>query len=261
MGKYRALFVIVVVVALLAACSPEGGFGVVVGSGRLVTREESFRDFDRLDVGSAFEVNVRQGDSYQVTITVDENVVPYLDVAQVGSTLRIGLKPMTTVSSVTLRAEITMPELVGLELSGASRGRVNGFESSRDLTLGLSGAASLTADVGAGNVRIDLSGASSLDGSISGGDVHMGLSGASRVDLSGSGRNLTLGASGASHADLGGFPVQDASVEISGASTGRIDVSGRLEVGASGASHLSYRGTPTLGRIETSGASTIDSEN
>jgi hypothetical protein len=51
--------------------------------------------------------------------------------------------------------------------------------------------------------------------------------------------------------------VADADVEASGASKATVNPSGRLDADASGASSIYYLGSPTLGKIDTSGSSTV----
>jgi hypothetical protein len=63
--------------------------------------------------------------------------------------------------------------------------------------------------------------------------------------------------SGASRLNLGDFKVNDADVTLSGASSGTVNTGGRLDANLSGASKLSYIGEPTVGDINTSGASTL----
>ena len=52
--------------------------GGIVGSGELETREMEYSGFERLDIGSAFEVDITRGDSYSVIITADDNVIEYI---------------------------------------------------------------------------------------------------------------------------------------------------------------------------------------
>ena len=75
--------------------------------------------------------------------------------------------------------------------------------------------------------------------------------------LTGSGKRLDVNASGASSAGLEDLKVVDADVEFSGASHGTVNLTGRLDVTLSGASSMSYIGTPTLGRHNLSGASSM----
>jgi hypothetical protein len=217
------------------------GEGSLVGSGIPVTREFDLSGFDQVEVSDSFEVDIRQGDAYSVVVRTDDNVAEYLEIVQRGSTLRIGLRPhtYTMVSVETLEAEITMPELSGLELSGASSAMIVGFQSSDPF-------------------YAEVSGASSLEGEIQAGGVRFNVSGASDVKLTGSGGDLEMDVSGASSVDLAGFPVTSASIQVSGASSATVNTSGTLDVEASGASRVRYLGSPTLGSVDSSGGSTIE---
>ena len=233
--------------------------GRVVGSGNLVTEEMDFSDFTIVEVGSAFEVEITQSDSYSVSITADDNLLDYIQVSKTGDTLTIGLKSGYSYQSLTLRAKITMPELYELELSGATRGSVEGFSSSHRFILGLSGASSLDMfDMSAGDIEIDLSGASRVTGDITAsGDAPFTLSGASTIELEGTANDLLIGASGASNLELSDFHVHNANVNLSGGSRATVNLDGRLDAELSGGSHLHYIGEPTLGDINTSGGSTV----
>jgi len=231
----------------------------VIGSGKLATEENELSDFKIVEVGSAFKVEISQSDAYSVSIIADENLFDYIRVSKNGETLAIGLKPGYDYQSLTLSAEITMPELYELRLSGATRGTVNGFSSSHEFTLDLSGASSLDmVDMSAGDIEVTLSGASLVTGSIKGsGDARFTLSGASRVRVEGAADNLYIQASGASDLELSDFPVHNADANLSGASRAAVNLDGRLDADLSGGSHLIYIGEPTMGDINTSGGSTI----
>ncbi len=212
----------------------------LTGSGNVVTQEEAISDFDKVEISHSFVVEIKQGESFSVVIRVDDNLVEHLQVEKFGSTLKIGLKPdVSLVSNATLEAEITMPELTGLDISGASNATISGFKSTKNLTVDLSGSSSLAGDIGAGDTSFDLSGSSD-------------------ANLTGSGGNLTLDASGSSDVDLSDFPVTDAKINASGASTVTVNAGGRLDVEASGASDVYYLGNPSMGTIDTSGASSVE---
>ncbi len=232
-------------VVFLSSCSlPDvvvNGIGrSVSGSGNLVTLEQPFEDFQRVDVSHAFQAQVTQGDAYSVVITIDDNLEEYLDVRVVGDTLQIGFdrNGPFTMRNTTMRAEITMPELTGISGSGASRVDVSGFSSDNALA-------------------VDVSGASTVRGQIDTGDLTADVSGASRLTLSGQGQDGNITVSGASQANLSDFRMDNVTAEASGASRAEVYASGRLDAEASGASTVLYSGDPTLGRTNTSGASTI----
>jgi len=229
----------------------------VTGSGNLETREMDYSDFTRLDVSSLFQVTVTRADSFSVSLTLDDNLYDYLIIRKSGSTLQLGLR-WGTYLHATLKANITMPELRGLDLSGASRGDVSGFSSLDSLVIDVSGASTLYIDdVTAGKTNFDISGASRVSGSMETADADFNVSGASTVELDGSADDITVDASGASSARLADFVVTDASVELSGASNATVNASGELDIDLSGASTLHYLGSPTLRRVSVSGASTV----
>lgn len=230
---------LLVVAALLAGCA----VGSITGSGDIVAQEETFSDFNRLDISDGFNVNVRQGGSFSVIIRVDDNLVDYLQVAKQGSTLQIGLKPgrIYSLLDATLEADITMPELTGLDLSGGSHVTLSGFGSAKALDA-------------------DLSGGSHLQGDVEAGDATIEISGGSHVTLSGSAGNLMVNASGGSQAKLADLMVVDVEVDASGGSHVTINPSGSLDADASGGSHVRYLGNPVLGRIDADGSSTIKPE-
>ena len=94
-----------------------------------------------------------------------------------------------------------------------------------------------------GSLAAEISGAASLTGDIkASGDAKLEVAGASKLDLEGATRDITLKASGASKADLSKFPTQNADVEISGASSGTINLNGKLNANVSGASNLYWFG-------------------
>jgi hypothetical protein len=234
---------IVAVVAIISAVLVTRGWpGDLVGSGNLDSQEYDFADFTEVEIGSAFEFEVKQSSSYSINITADDNVMDYVQVSKDGQTLKIrlrtGLGGIPSLRLVTLRASVTMPQLSGLTVSGASRGTVSDFSSTEDLDITVSGASRVTGDITAG-------------------DIEFGISGASTIQLEGSASDIDANVSGASHFNLEAFTVDNADVNLSGASSGTVNLSGRLDANLSGASTLFYIGEPTMGDINTSGASTI----
>ena len=214
----------------------------ITGSGNVVTQQENLSGFDQLDISHEFSVDVTRGEDFQVLIRVDDNLVEHLNVVKEGSKLVIGLDPNQsyTILNATMEAEVTMPELVGIELSGSSDAQVIGFESSSSLVVDISGNSALRGDIQAGESSFDASGNSS-------------------VTLSGSAGNIRVSASGSSEVDLGDFPASDGAVDASGASTVTVNLSGRLDADASGNSDIYYLGDPELGSIDTSGSSSVQS--
>ncbi|MGB5925528.1 MAG: head GIN domain-containing protein [Dehalococcoidia bacterium] len=237
----KAIIIVAIVAAAAIICTlliVRGWPGGLIGSGNLETEEYAFSNFTRVEISSAFEFEIQQSSSYNISVTADDNVMEYVQVSQVGQTLKIGLRTVTWFGPVTLRTSVTMPELRGLTVSGASRGDIYDFSSTGDVDITVSGASRVNGDITAGNVEFDISGAST-------------------IQLDGSANDMVASVSGASRLNLDDFTVNNADVNFSGASSGTINLDGRLDADLSGASRLSYIGEPTMGTINTSGASTL----
>ena len=210
----------------------------ITGSGDLTTQSYNFSDFSRIEAHSGFELEVTRADSFSIEITADDNVHEYIAVEKSGDTLDIRLRGTRFYHSVTIRAEITLPDLYYLELTGGSRADITGFISGHDF-------------------EVNMSGGSRLNGDISAGDVEFELSGGSQVELEGTGDDLAIDASGGSQLDLEEFPIANADINMSGGSQATINISGTLDADLSGGSRIYYVGTPTLGDTEFSGDSGI----
>lgn len=232
---------LVVVILLLSGCAVP--FRVQLAPfGPLVTQDYDLGTFTAVAAGSAFQVEITQSDTYSVSVTVNDNLVERLNIGVSGDTLRITLEPgIGNTGGATLKAKVTMPELIGLDLSGASRTTLAGFSSGQAL-------------------KAEVSGASNLRGDLICGDASFDVSGASKVQLEGSAQDLNVKASGASNADLSNFASKNTLVNASGASRVNVAPSGTLTVEASGASTVRYTGEPTKLRTNTSGASTVEQE-
>jgi hypothetical protein len=232
-------------------------------SGSSLTNPQDFKDFTRLDIQNAFDVEVLQSGTFGVEITASKALLDYLSVTQTGDTLTLKLSPNHPFTDFVLmrkvlKARIAMPVLRGLALSGASKAVVSGFESTNNLDLILAGASSMKlASVEAADARINVSGACDLNGKLTAGNVTIDVSGASHVVLSGTGKDVKMTGTGASRLDLESFVHKTATVTLSGATQATVDTREHLDFSLSGASRLFFLSNPKMGTMEVLGASTV----
>ena len=230
---------IAVLVVTLSACSfyipmPQ----IVNGSGKLTTKNFELADFQSISVGSTFQADISQSNTFSVSITADDNFFDYIQVEKNGSQLAIRFDTRRGQPRGTLIAKITLPTLEALNISGASTGTVSKFKLSQPTTL-------------------DVSGASAVTGSFDGDRIDVHASGASKANLQGNASTADLKADGASTLNLSDLSLDSASVNLSGASNAQISVKSKLDYNLSGASRLTYDGSPTIGRSSSNGASSI----
>ena len=210
-------------------------------SGDIETLVYDFSGFDAVAIADAFSAEITAGDQFAVEVEVDHNLRDHLEVEVRNGELRIGLDGRARArGDVVRRVRITMPALSGLDVSGASRVALQGFD-----------------DPG-GALDASLSGASELRGDLVTADLRATLSGASNLQLVGSAESAALDLSGASRARLGAFEAVSLEAALAGASNADVAVSERLgPLRLSGASSLHYAGDPIVANVQTSGASTI----
>lgn len=235
--RHLILVLCAAAVALMVGCD---FFPLVQGSGYLTTSTYNFTDFSTIAATQACRVHVVPDTAYSVSVTSDDNLLPYLEVRRNGAgAVLIGLAQGNNYHGITFNAEVHMPVLVGLDLSGASEARVDsGFASTQPLDATLSGAS-----------LADIKGLSCTA-------VNADISGASSLSIGGTIASETLIVSGTSTANLLACAATRATVAVSGASEAWINA-GQISLSASGASTLYYAGNPLIQTNSLSGASQL----
>jgi hypothetical protein len=264
--KMKKIIIVIALIVLAAVLLGSGGCirrNLSEAAGPLETRTFDYTGFTGVDVGSAMNLDVTYADTFSVKITAGKQLFDHIRVVKDGDILKVytdGWSINWWWGQTTPRVSITMPKLASLHLSGASEGDVNGFKSTTDFGLYVSGASNADLDMETGRFTAEVSGASNVKGRLTAASSNIEVSGASDFDLTGKGGDISLRCSGASTASLRYFEVEDADVVCTGASDGSLNISGRLDAELSGSSDFNYYGSPTLGRIEVSGASDLNNK-
>lgn len=185
------------------------------------TRQFNVGNFSKVDVGGAFVVRFRKGDTYKVVADGREEDLEDINVKVEGNTLdvsidRKGLFNWSNRKRIGLT--VTVPTAIDeLKLSGASKASLTGFEKYGDLTIDMSGACRTVFDGDVDKLNLDMSGASNVVLRGHAKDLEADLSGACKLEATGmSIDRASVDAGGASHANLGQVGSLDS--ETSGAS-------------------------------------------
>jgi phage shock protein PspC (stress-responsive transcriptional regulator) len=202
------------------------------------------RNFDRLDLGSAFEIRVRQGDAFKVEAGGNRKDVENLDAEVNGSTLNMEYGDNSGFRfgrHRRVKIYITMPRLRAVDFSGASQSVIQGFDATDPVSIHISGASQSKIRMRA--AKLDLE-----------------VSGASQVNVEGQSEKLEARVTGASTLDAFELAARQVEVDASGASTAQVSADVSLRAEATGASHIRYRGNPKNLNEETSGAGSVSRE-
>jgi hypothetical protein len=252
-----AVALVLAVAAVLSGCIRIDRYA---DEGSRTTREYDLTGFKKIEIGHAFQLEVAPSDNYSITVTAGDKFLEKLDVHLRGETLVFSLSSWMFTFHESPRAVVTMPELTGLDLSGATSGTAAGFATDEAFELKLSGASNLTMDLVTGPFRAEISGASRVSGGLTAVSTDLELSGASGFNVDGTGGDITLHVSGASRAELRDYAVNDVDADLSGASTAYLDTGGHLDASISGASRVTYTGQPAIGDLDITGGSSFRHE-
>lgn len=212
--------------------------GEIAGSGEIITESFDYTGFTMVEAESGFTLIVKQSQSFNIEVSTDDNILKYLDINKTGNTLKIGFSG-GSISSTVLKAEISMPGIEGINLSGGARAAITGFNSNETFSVTLTGGSVLTGDITAG-------------------DTGLGISGGSMVTLTGSGKDLMVRSSDGSEIILDEFPVNNADINIDGGGRSFFNINGKLDTVLTGGSELYYSGEPEMGNVNVSGGSVLE---
>lgn len=234
--------------------------GVVTGTGVQKTQTFDLSGFTSVRVSQGFSVVIEKGDSFAVSASVNENLVDHLQVEVQGDTLVIALDPAKTYRLADLSAQVTMPELAGLEVQGNADAYATGFKSKGDVSLKASGAGRISVDgMKAASATLAVSEGGMLGGKmVVSGALVMSAAGASQAIVAGAARTVELTADGASEVSLKDLAAVTASVTLSGGSRASVRASKTVDVSLAEASSLDLYGTAELGETNVQGASQIN---
>jgi hypothetical protein len=208
------------------------------GNGHVVEEKRRALKFTSIDSDGPFEVDINQGDEFEVRVRIDSNLQRYVETRVHGDTLLVESSAWIVDLPRGPHVMISLPELESLENHGSGDVFAASFEQESDIDLRLSGSGDLTFD---GTLpRITASGDGSGDMYLSGSTdyAELTLDGSGdleAVDLVAMQADITVDGSGDVRARVEG-PV-DARTDGSG----DIELSGDLDKG-----HFSEHGS---GRI------------
>jgi hypothetical protein len=130
------------------------------GSGRVATESRPVAGFEEVVLSGAGHLVVEQTGVESLTITAEDNLLPFIRSEVQGDRLILGFNPGSNVHPTReVLYRLTVRDLTGLEVSGASRVEVHGLDTAA-LAVVLSGASSLTASGDADVQVLVVSGAS-----------------------------------------------------------------------------------------------------
>ena len=206
---WSIMIFITLAAALLAACSGLRGMPETVsGSGNVVTENREVSGFTAVTLQGMGEVNIDQTGSESLSITADDNFLPYLETVVQGNTLYIRTNKEIVFTDVTeLTFAISAAELESVELAGAGSFNIENLDTEQ---------------------------------------WQVSLPGAGGIKVSGRATEQTVQLSGAGAYNAEKLESQKATVNSSGAGLAVVNVSDTLDVTINGLGGVEYIGDPEV---------------
>ncbi len=245
LNKFRSTLqlstIAVLSIGLLSSCSDDD----VDGMGPVVTEEIVLEDFRSVDFQIAGEVIITQGAEQEVLVTSQANIIEHINRTVSNGTWDIGLGDGNYKYS-TMRIEITVPNIEGVELSGSGGVAVEEFANQGNMNVALTGSGNLS--------LMNIDGPEVMSVVISGSGSIEAAGTFSELDE----LDVTISGSGSYR----GFaiPCRSCDVLISGSGSSEVTVSDVLNVTIPGSGNVRYKGQPDI-TSNISGSGTVINAN
>ena len=111
-----------------------------------IRQDINLKNFDQIRTGSAFKVNVIQGNNFRITATGDRTDVNDLDFYVRNGVLNGGYRSNSRNQRYNMRIDISVPSLTAVDFSGATDAEVGNF-TANTFNVILSGSSKLNLDI------------------------------------------------------------------------------------------------------------------
>lgn len=214
------------------------------GSGQKATEARVLPPFQGVATAGSMDLFVRQGSSQVVEVTVDDNLLPYLETEVRGSgedaRLLVRWKRGVSIHSrADAKIHVTLPLLNSLASSGSGDIVVERFETPA-LKIRVSGSSDTT-------LR-ELT-TQSLD---------IGIAGSGDVEGAGSATRLAIDIAGSGDVKLADMKADEVRVSIAGSGDARVHAAQSLEVRIAGSGDVRYRGDPAKVNTRVAGSGSVN---
>ena len=219
---------------LCAACVfPINGLnGVTVNNGKkvtckgpVITKELDLSGFDAITVNGSSDMELFQGESFQVLVKANEEVFDYIDYK-----VEDGILILETKDHVNIRAEeyditITLPVLKELIVNGAADVDIKkGYAASENLKVQVNGAGDFDlSGIAVPSLSFTLNGAGDIEADgLDVEELSVAVNGAGDIDVSGKAGKASFSVSGAGDIDARGLECESVTTHKSGMASIRL---------------------------------------
>lgn len=211
------------------------------GNGIEATEARTVSTFNKVRSSGDFEVQISNGEEFEILVTAEENILPYIETTVSNHTLFIDIKGVHNVRNrLPMNVFITLPDLESVRQSGSGN-IVTDFFARDKMEFSMSGSGSISAAVDA-NV------------------LEASISGSGWMIITGDANESDLSISGSGNIDSSGLTVNNCKANISGSGNMQVKAVKTLKAKISGSGNIYYTGNPVT-ELSISGSGRIVNRN
>ena len=223
----------------LVSCNIHYSTNTIRGDRNIITSEEAVSPFREIYISGSATVNYHASSEYRVLLTVDSNLLEYVEIDTKGNTLHIGTEN-GNYSFTKFVVDIYCPHITKVSSSGSVD-----FECMDKMVVP--------------TFEATISGSGNLKGTFECDDFSVCISGSGDVAVVGESKNSTINISGSGDFKGREFKTNNTKVQVTGSGDVRVWVMDYLNADISGSGDIVYRGSPKID-FNTSGSGRIKSE-
>jgi len=228
MKKLYVISLLFIIGSLLGCCSLDnlGNIITVKGNGNVITSEKTVSSFEKINIGSGAEVRFYASRDYRTIVTVDSNLLEYIEIDTRGDTLNIGTKN-ENFSFTKYLVEVYCPAVNSVSVSGS--GRFYGMNK-----------------INVSTFTSNVLGSGMIEGTIESETFSAKISGSGKITVIGNSKDLDIDISGSGSFNGSEFGINKASVRINGSGEANVNVSEYLDANISGSGVINFYGNPKI---------------
>ncbi|MCP4442751.1 MAG: DUF2807 domain-containing protein [Aureispira sp.] len=235
----KNLFFLVLATALItfSSCKKEEN------SGPTITETKDLDAFTGVSTQSCIDANIYYGDQQSVTLTGPEDLLKKVNIYVENGRLIMKMKNGTYLHNQNIVADITIPRIDYVKVTGSGDVWIDQFSNLIDLELTITG----SGDIKTGILTLS-------------NDVDSKITGSGQIEIQGSADRTYIEITGSGDYKAFGLKANTCSAEITGSGNVEAYVNSDLDVNISGSGDVDYKGEPTI-EVNISGSGEVSNKN
>lgn len=203
----------------------------IKGNGNIITLKRTTTDFDKIAVGGSFDVVLKKGNTGDIIIEGEENIIPYLETVIDDDILKINYKKNTNINTTKkMTVTVSVSNIEAISLGGS------GNISSEDI-------------IKADELSVNLGGSGNISLKIDVDEVDSKIGGSGDINLTGNTNEFSGSIAGSGSIKAYKLIAKTANVNIAGSGSVRISAKDEIKAKIVGSGNVYYKGNPP--RIDT----------